>query len=79
MEANNKGYFTPIKVSVKLRQGQCLGENGWICTIHGEEREMPMRYVEWYCNSIEDAIHSFKESEVESFSIVGKYVEPSVM
>ena len=72
--------FTPIKVRVKLRQGQYTGVmNKWICTIHGEMREVTMRDVEWYCMNVEDAVHSFKESEIESFSIIGQYtVEPCV-
>ena len=72
--------FTPIKVRVKLRQGQYTGVmNKWICTIHGEKREVTMRDVEWDCMNVEDAVHSFKESEIESFSIIGQYtVEPCV-
>ena len=66
--------FTPIKVRVKLRQGQYTGVmNKWICTIHGEKREVTMCEVEWYCMNVEDAVHSFKENEIESFSIVGEY------
>lgn len=66
--------FTPIKVRVKLRQRQYTGVmNKWICTIHGEKREVTMRDVEWYCINVEDAVHSFKVSEIESFSIVGEY------
>jgi hypothetical protein len=64
--------FTPIKVRVRLRQEQYTGViNKWICTIHGEKREVTMREVEWYCMSVEDAVHSFIESEIQSFSIVG--------
>ena len=72
--------FAPIKVRVKLRQGQYTGVmNKWICTIHGEKREVTMRDVEWCCMNVEDAVHSFKESEIESFTIVGQYhVEPYV-
>jgi hypothetical protein len=72
--------FTPIKVRVTLRKGQYTGVmNKWICTIHGEKREVTMRDVEWYCMNVEDAVHSFKESEIESFSIVGQYtVDPYV-
>ena len=70
-----------LRVKVKLRkQGQYTGVmNKWICTIHGEKREVTMRDVEWYCMNVEDAVHSFKESEIESFSIIGQYpVDPCV-
>jgi len=69
-----------IKVRVKLRQGQYTGEmNKWGCTINGEKREVTMRDVEWYCLSLEGAVHSFKESEIESFNIIGDYpVDPCV-
>jgi transcriptional regulator NrdR family protein len=77
---NISNQLPSIKVRVKLRQGQYTGVmNKWICTIHGEKREVTMRDVEWYCMNVEDAVHSFKESEIESFSIVGQYiVEPCV-
>jgi hypothetical protein len=61
--------FTPIKVRVRLRQEQYTGViNKWICTIHGEKREVTMREVEWYCMSVEDAVHSFIESECKNSS-----------
>lgn len=67
-------FTPPIRVRVKLRQSQYTGvTNKWICTIYGEKREVTMREVEWYCMSVEGAVHSFKESEIESFSIVGQY------
>jgi hypothetical protein len=66
--------FTPIKVRVRLRKCQYTGVmNKWICTIHGEKREVTMQDVEWYCMNVEDAVHSFKGNEIESFSIVGQY------
>jgi hypothetical protein len=68
----NVSTRTLIKVRVRLRQEQYTGViNKWICTIHGEKREVTMREVEWYCMSVEDAVHSFIESEIQSFSIVG--------
>ena len=71
----NKQIFTPIKVRVRLKQGQYTGiMNKWICTIYGEKREVPMRDVEWYCMTVEDAVYSFKKSEIESFNISGNYV-----
>ena len=73
-EKEKERTFTPIKVKVTLRQGQFTGiMNKWICTIHGEKREVTTRDVEWHCMNVEDAIHSFKENEIESFSIVGQY------
>lgn len=72
--------FRPIKVRVRLRRGQYSGVmNKWICTIHGEKREVTMQDVEWYCMNLEDALHSFKESEIESFSLDWQHpVEPYV-
>lgn len=64
---------TPIKIKVKLRQTQFLGFNQWKCNIHGEERIVTMQWVEWYCMSIEDAINSFKQYQVEEFTISGQF------
>ena len=70
----NAKHFAPIEVRVRLRQGQYTGVmNKWICTIHGEKREVTMQDVSWYCMNAEDAVHSFKESEIESFWIKGNY------
>lgn len=65
---------TPIRIKVKLKPSQWIGFNRWVCTIHGERREVPLEYVEWYCMSIEDSINSFKISEVDEFWINGKYM-----
>jgi hypothetical protein len=64
---------TPIKIKVKLRQTQFLGFNQWKCNIHGEDRIVLMQWVEWYCMSIEDAINSFKQYQVEEFTISGQF------
>jgi hypothetical protein len=65
---------TPITITLRLRQKQYTGvRNKWACTIHGEKREVTMRDVQWHCVSVEDAINSFKESEIESFTIEGHY------
>lgn len=68
-------YRTPIKVRVTLRESQYIDMNQWKCTIHGEERIVTMKVVEWYCMNPEDAVHSFKISEIEFFTIEGKYLE----
>jgi hypothetical protein len=64
---------TPIKIKVKLRKTQFLGFNQWKCNIHGEDRIVSMQWVEWYCMSIEDAISSFKQYQVEEFTIKGQF------
>ena len=38
-----------------------------------KKREVTMRDVEWCCMNVEDAVRSFKESEIESFSIIGQH------
>lgn len=70
MDANT---VTPIIIKVKLRESQYLSFNKWSCTIHGEQRVVLLQWVEWYCMNVEDAIHSFKESEISEFTITGKY------
>ena len=63
-----------VKVRVRLKRSQYTGHlNKWICTIHGEKREVTMQNVEWWCISPEDATHSFKVSEIESFTVMGQY------
>ena len=65
---------TPIKVRVELRREQFTGElNKWMCTINGEQRVVTMRDVEWYCNSLAEALNTFKEEEICSFVITGNY------
>lgn len=78
--SNLTSLVAPVKVRVKLRQGQFAGViNKWICTINGEKREVTMQYVEWYSATPEGAVHSFKTSEIESFIIEGSYpVDPVV-
>lgn len=65
--------ITPIKIKVKLKQTQFLWFNQWNCSIHGEDKIVPMQWVKWYCMSVEDAIHSFKQHQVEEFTISGQF------
>ena len=67
---------TPIKVRVTLKNSQYTGElNKWICTIHGEKREVTMQDVQWYCMNVQTAVNSFKEEEIRSFTITGDFPE----
>lgn len=63
--------WNPIKVMVTLRRSQFTGEdNKWVCTINGEKRVVTLRDVQWFCESMEEAISSFNEEEIESYNIM---------
>ncbi len=62
-----------IKVRVRLKPGQRTGINTWLCTIHGEKREVTMPDVEWCCQCPETAIHSFRTDEIDFFTITGSF------
>ena len=68
-------HISPIKVTVKLRESQYVSFNNWRCCVHGEDRLVPMQFVEWYCMSLQDDITSFKLSQVEEFVISGEILK----
>jgi hypothetical protein len=70
----NNQFAEPIKVRVVLKKSQYTGTmNSWICTLNNEQRNVMTQVVEWSALSVEDALHSINEDEIESFEITGRY------
>lgn len=43
----------------------------YVVTMNGQERVVEHPIVQWYCNTIEEAVDSFRPEEVEKFEISG--------
>ena len=70
----NNQLAEPIKVRVVLKKSQYTGTmNSWICTLNNEQRNVMTQVVEWSALSVEEALRSINEDEIESFEITGRY------
>lgn len=63
-----------FKVKIKLKQSQLVNPyDSWKVTYNGDVRTSFTQDVEWFSESLEDAIKSFNIDEVEHFTIEGPF------
>lgn len=63
----------PVKVNLKLKHSMWRGLSEWECTLRGKKRLVTLQNVEYHCETIEEAVFSFNQKEVEEVTITGKF------
>lgn len=62
-------FEKPIKVTLALKDRQCVGEDQWNFTFKGTPQIVANKWVIYRTSTLREAIRSFEESEVKSIWI----------